>query len=221
MLPAALIFDFDGLILDTETPEFQSWVRVFEQHGCVMERAVWTRCIGHGWHHFDPFAHLQSQLGRDVDRDAISADRRAWNLAAIEAQPILPGVERLLDTAAAAGVKLGIASSSPHRWVDGHLKRLGLFDRFEVIACADDTGVAKPDPAVYLLACRSLGVEPGRCVALEDSFNGVTAAVAAGLITVAVPNPMTHDMDLSAAHHRMASLEAVDLALLLPGLLSN
>jgi len=205
----AIVFDFDGLILDTETPSYEAWNEIYARYGATLPRDKWTRIIGHGWHAFDPYAYLESQIGDDVDRVAIRSEKDRICHAMIEANPILPGVVDLLQEAKEQGLKLAVASSSKHAWVDGHLQRLGLMERFDVVSCSDDTGVAKPDPAVYLHACDRLGVAADHAVALEDSFNGLKAAKAAGLVTAVVPNEMTREMSFDQADIVLPTLAGV------------
>jgi beta-phosphoglucomutase-like phosphatase (HAD superfamily) len=108
-------------------------------------------------------------------------------------------------------LKIGLASSSPCEWVEGHLERLGLRPYFESIIASDDVVLTKPDPALYTSACAALGVEPGRAVALEDSPNGALAAKRAGLHCVAVPNELTKFLPFPAVDLRLDSLAEMSL----------
>ena len=210
----ALIFDFDGLIFDSETPDFISWQETYAAHGVQLSREVWNAHIGAIT--FNPYLHLEELLGRPIDRDAVWATRKARDNELIAAQTILPGVEAYLAEARALGLKIAIASSSDHKWVDGHLQRLGLFDQFEQIHCSDDVGgVGKPDPAVYRAAVAALGIAPQEGLALEDSPNGVTAAKGAGLWCTAVPNQMTRDLNFDHADHRLNALTDMPLTQLI------
>ena len=134
-------------------------------------------------------------------------------MAMVLAQPVLPGVTRLIQQARDAGLKLAIASSSPHDWVDTHLARLGLQDRFDHILCSEDVppGRTKPNPDLYLKALEVLDVPAGQAVVFEDSFNGVKAARAAGIFVVAVPNPVTALLGVDGADLTLKSLEEFDL----------
>lgn len=211
----AIIFDFDGLILDTETPDYQSWLEVYQEHGCDLPLAVWQENIG-SVSFFDPFGYLEQQLGRPIDRQAVGQRRRQRDDALLATQPILPGVEVYLAEARRLGLKVGLASSSRHDWVDGHLGRLGLLDHFDVIRCRDDVDDrSKPDPAVYQVTLAALDVQAQETLALEDSLNGVKAAKQAGLFCVAVPNPMTRHFDFTLADHRLRSLADESLAQLI------
>ena len=210
----ALIFDFDGLIFDSETPDFISWQETYADFGVELSRDVWNQHIGTIT--FNPYLHLDELVGRPLDRQAVWAKRKARDNELLAAQTILPGVEAYLAEARQLGLKIGLASSSNHSWVDAHLQRLGLFEQFEVIFCSDDVGdVGKPDPAVYLAAIAALQIEPNQGLALEDSPNGVTAAKGAGLWCTAVPNQMTRDLNLDHADYRLNSLTDMPLTQLI------
>ena len=205
---SALVFDFDGLILETETPVYQSWAEVYREQGLDLPLEIWSETIGRG-HHFDPLAHLAERLGRKLGPE-IAERRKARRTEMVEALEVLPGVYETMAEARRLGMRLGVASSSSRRWVVGHLERLRMTD-FDCIRCADDVQRAKPDPDLYLAVCECLGVAPAQSVAFEDSANGIAAAKAAGLRCVAVPNPMTAGMDLSAADLRLPALSAMPL----------
>jgi putative hydrolase of the HAD superfamily len=209
----ALIFDFDGLILDTETPDLQAWQEIYKHHGQVITLQTWGQIVGGtGNSVFDPASHLQSLLGYPIDLPAIKQLARQLSDAAILQQPILPGARELLETARNKPYQLAIASSSPHDWVDNHLKRLGLFDYFEAILCGDDVIRTKPDPGLYLAALRALNVQATEAVVFEDSPNGFLAANAAGIFSVAVPIPLTSQLGVGHARLVLGSLEEVSLA---------
>ena len=210
----ALVFDFDGLILETERPDYQSWREVYQAHGQDLSMDVWGDVIGRGASYFDPYRDLVTRLGHDLDREAVLTRRQVRHRELIAELEILPGVREAVVEANRLGLRLGVASSSSRAWVTGHLERLGLAG-FDCVRCRDDVAHAKPDPELYLAACACLRVEPRDAVALEDSANGIAAAKAAGLRCVAIPNGMTAGLDLSAADLRIDSLAAVPLAELL------
>ncbi|MCW5877133.1 MAG: HAD-IA family hydrolase [Anaerolineales bacterium] len=212
----ALIFDFDGLILDTEWPDYLSWQRVYRQYGCELAVADWGQIVGgDAESDFDPYVHLEQLSGKQVDRDEIWISRRKEYLEELNQLPVLPGVLSLLDDAERRGLQLAVASSSPENWVRGHLARLGLYQRFEAIKTADDVQQIKPNPELYLAALAALGVEPDEAIVFEDSPNGVTAALAAGIFCVAVPNQVTAQLDLAHASLRLNSLAEMPLPELL------
>jgi len=207
----ALLFDFDGLILDTESSDYQTVRDEFELQGIELPFEEWQAIIGSVDHpHWLDW--LEDEVGRPLeDRDAIRARRLASHHALIAATETLPGVTGLLDAAVAAGIRCGVASSSPSSWVEGHLDRIGLLDRFEVVRTRDHVERGKPWPDVYLAACAALAARPDRCVALEDSHNGSLAAKAAGMRCIVVPNAMTIGQDFSHADLVVGSLAEIDL----------
>ncbi|WP_218578371.1 HAD family hydrolase [Vineibacter terrae] len=146
MTISALIFDFDGTILDIETPEFESWSEVFTAHGATLSLDWCSGCIGTAGLAFDPYAHLERSIGRTVDREAIRAGRRPRHLALIECQQPRPGVLQWITAARAAGLSLGVASTSSRDWVHDHLDRLALRTSFSHTACGDEVDRVKPAP---------------------------------------------------------------------------
>ena len=215
MATRGLIFDFDGLILDTELPEFQSWQEIYREHGCVLPLTVWATCIGTSSDVFDPYGYLESLLGRPVDRGAVRAKHKQRYGELLQARSVLPGVREHIADAKRLGLRLGIASSSSRRWVEGHLLELGLLEQFDCIRCRDDVQRAKPDPELYLSALKGLDLRPDQAIALEDSPNGIMAAKAAGIYCVAVPNLLTAELSLDGADLVLPSLAALPLERLL------
>lgn len=207
----AVVFDFDGLIVDTETPVYQAWAEVYERYGQRLEPAFWATVIGRGQTYFDPLEDLEQRLGCRLEREAVMAAKRERERQLVAAQPVLPGVREWLREARSAGLRLGVASSSGRAWVSGHLDRLGLQD-WDCLVCREDAELPKPAPDLYLAALGCLGVEPLAAVAVEDSQHGVAAAKAAGLFCVAVPCPLTSAHDLSRADLVLGSLADLPLS---------
>ena len=207
----ALIFDFDGVIIDTETPDFTTWQEEFCAYGAELDRGLWEGFIGGGLGSFDIYQHLEDLTGEAVDRDQIQQRRRKRYLDLVEASPVLPGVLQYIAQARRLGLKLGVASSSNCAWVQGHLERRGLLGEFLLVVGREDVSAVKPDPELFLAAVEGLGSRRDSRMAIEDSANGVAAAKAAGLFCVAVPNPMTKDMSLGHADLRLEAL--TDMAL--------
>jgi HAD superfamily hydrolase (TIGR01509 family) len=213
-LPGALVFDFDGLILDTESPTYDAVARIFAEHEVDLELGWWHSTLGTSNHvHWTDV--LADRVGRPLNRDELVARREQSRLVVIESLAVSDGLVDLLDGAEAAGVPCAVASSSGIGWVGGHLDRLRIRDRFAAVITSDDVGRdprrTKPAPDLFLAAAAALGVDPASCVVLEDSPNGVAAGRAAGMVVVAVPGPMTAPLDFSAAHLVVPSLAAVDV----------
>ena len=207
-----IIFDFDGLIVDTEWPIYQSWVEVFDSFDTELPLDQWTAIIGTSSHeHFDPIEMIERQVGQTLDRPTLQHQRHGREMEMLAVQPILPGVEETLRAAKMLNLKLGIASSSDRKWVAGNLARLGLLDYFDIIHTSDDVERTKPDPTLYLLALQSLGLSPTEAIVLEDSPNGVSAAKDAGIFTVAVPNQLTAHLNLESADMVLESLAELSL----------
>jgi len=214
----ALIFDFDGLILDTETPEFETWRDIYREFGQDLSPKLWGQIVGgDAASDFSPVPHLESLLGRDLSPLCLSERASERKLARIDAAPLLPGVAGTLRAARRLGLRLAVASSSPHAWVDGYLARLGLTHFFDVVKCAEDVARTKPEPDLYLAVLDALQVSAAEVIVFEDSPNGVTAARRAGLFVVAVPNPFTAQLAFEGENLRLASLEALSLDGLLAG----
>ena len=209
----ALIFDFDGLIIDTEWPEFRTWQDMCQLHGVELSLETYLPCVGRGatTRTFDPYEYLVEQLGHDLDRFAIENECRRRNLELIDAQPILPGVKELISEARRRGLALAVASSSSRSWVERHLTRLGLLDSFAVLACGDEVEHAKPYPDPYLKALERLEVRADQAIAFEDSLNGMLAARSAGIFCVVVPGELTQYLTFGQVDLRVASLADISL----------
>ena len=201
----AVVFDFDGLILDTEEPVYRSWVEVYEAHGEDLPFERWVEIVGSTTAVFHPQHHLEGRLGRPLTQEVL--DRRiSRRTELVLANPLLPGIAEMVDAARARAMKLGVASSSTSDWVKGHLARMGMLERFDCVRCRDDVARAKPDPDLYLAVLECLGVAAAEAFAIEDSPHGITAAKRAGLRCVAIPNTITASLDLSRADVILGSL---------------
>jgi len=210
----ALIFDFDGLILDTESPEADVWKQIYAEHGFEFPLDEWGTIIGGGGiSNFDVADHLSLLSQGRLDPASMRIRHRSGSDALTLKQPILPGVMDYIQEAKRLGLKLAIASSSPHAWVDTHAKRLGIFDHFDHVICSDDVapGRTKPNPDLYLLALNQLQVQKNEAIVFEDSPNGVKAANRAGIFVVAVPNPITSLLVIDGADLIVRSLSKLPL----------
>lgn len=203
-----LIFDFDGLIVDTETATAEAWRQVHAEDGLVADPRVLHSVVGH----VDVVADLWVAYPAAHDRAALAARFLTLTRERCRLAPVLPGVVALLDAARAAGLRLAVASNSSHRHVDGHLAARGLLDRFATVVCREDVPRGKPAPDLYLEALSRLGLAADEAVAFEDSVPGHEAAAAAGLRVVVAPNPSTAGDRFPRAARRVASLAELTLA---------
>ncbi len=213
-----LIFDFDGLILDTETPEYQTWQDIYNSYGVQLSLEVWSQQLGTTSSTFDLVVHLGRQLGRQFTPEEIThiiEIRNEQLRDRLQQQTPLPGVQEYIQTAKNIGLKLAIATSSNRKWVSGHLSRLGLMGHFDCIKTADDVQQVKPHPELYQLALQCLSLQPTEVIALEDSPNGIRAAKGAGIFTVAVPLTLTQTLNFDHADLVLKSLADLQLEHLL------
>lgn len=204
----ALVFDFDGLLVDTETVLIDAWVQVHAEDGITVDGNALHHIVGHTDIVYDYWSAYPSDTDREVLEERYRVAARALNLAA----PPLPGVIPLLDAARDAGLKIGLASNSTHAHVEGHLEHRGMLGYFHSIACRDDVAIGKPEPDVYLAALRGLGVNASDAIAFEDSVPGHVAAHRAGIRVVVVPNPSTRHCEFPHATVRLRSLADTSFA---------
>lgn len=207
--PKGIIFDFDGVLVDTEWAIYQSWVQLYAREGQEISIATYSPCLGAGYSHWDPAAHLEKLTGRQFDWGKETPARQAVLEADLERYGLMEGAIELLDWCAAQGIGLTVASSSSRRWVQGWLERLGIYDRFAGVYTRTDGYPVKPNPALFETAQQCLGLDKAECLIVEDSENGTIAAQNAGIPCVAIPNRMTENSDFSRAAHRCASLAAL------------
>ncbi len=187
----ALVFDFDGLILDTETPLQLSWEEIYSQVGLSVPPAHWASLLGAAADPPEAYALLEKHLGHSIDREAVRRRRLRREHELLAAEAILPGVTELIREAQSRGLGLAVASSSDRAWVEGHLRAFGLLSSFDALLCAEDVTLVKPDPQLYTAALCALGVRADEAIAFEDSAHGAEAARRAGLFVVVVPNRVT------------------------------
>jgi HAD superfamily hydrolase (TIGR01509 family) len=210
MTLAAIVFDFDGLIVDTETPGFVSWQEVYEEFGATLKIDDWRHATGYIGG-FDPAVHLEHLLGRRLDWSQIIPKREARNWELTLQASTLPGIEALFRSARERQLQIGVASNSGKGWVEGGLQRLGLRGYVDAVVTRDMVINPKPAPDIYLKTVQTLCVEPHLAVALEDSEPGCRAAKQAGLKAVAIPNRFSERQDLSIADLVVKSAEELDL----------
>jgi HAD superfamily hydrolase (TIGR01509 family) len=211
-LVSTLFFDFDGLILDTETPEVLAWQELFESHGHQYPDEVWRNIVGRGPDQVaeQPEVLLKRLASLDESPESIRLRfrERYWNH--FDLVPC-PGAIELLDSAKAKGHRMCIVSSSLHSWVDDFIAQLEIGHFFEMTICRDDAARSKPAPDLYIKALELMSVLPSEVIAFEDSQNGVRAAYDAGIPVIACPNHVTRHLDFSLATQLVTTLHEVVL----------
>ena len=211
----ALIFDFDGLILETEEPIYRSWKEIYDEYNCELPLDKWVTIIGMTEEAYNPLEELEHQAGTALPREQIKDRQHAREMELVLSRPVMPGVQDYLESAREMGLKIGLASSSRCSWVTGHLERLGLIHYFDTIKGADDVERTKPHPELFNLVVAELDVPPEQVVVFEDSVNGIISAKKAGLFCVWIPNHLTSQLSSDQADMRLDSLTDVPLAQLL------
>ncbi len=210
---SAVLFDFDGVLVDTEWAIYDAWHRTFLAHGHPLPLEVYTQCIGSDFETWSPKVHLEELTGQAFDWHDLDARRQEEIVRDLGGAGPMPGVVELLDVLADRPRKRAVVSSSSHHWVDGWLGRLGLAERFDTVVCRGDAPQIKPAPDLYLEAARRFGLPPEKCLVIEDSLNGVKAAKAAGMPVWVVPNRVTACLDFSIADAVFPSLDELRAAL--------
>lgn len=213
-MQGALLLDFDGVIVDTESAVLDGWRGECAARGLPFDEPAFL--AGVGVPSLVPERVLAVLGPAAGDPLAFAARVRVRIRAAAATLPVLPGVSDLIAEAEASGVPVAVASGATREWVAGHLRRVGLLGRFRAVVCRDDVAAGKPAPDLYLTALRRVGVPASAAVAVEDSATGLAAARAAGVRCVVVPGPVTSTQDLSAAAECLPTLAGVRLAQLLP-----
>ena len=211
----AIIFDFDGLIMDTETATYEAWREIYREHGHPLTVETWAQCVGSDHGDYNPERELEDLVGRRLPWDTIHSGRRERVMGILSRMDPLPGVRDRLEEAGQLNLSCAVASSSPRWWVEHWLNHLGLREAFENVTCLEDTGKAKPHPSLFRHAGIKLGALPADVIVLEDSLNGLLAARAAEMRCVVVPGTMTAHLDFEGAWRRHESLADFRLAELL------
>jgi HAD superfamily hydrolase (TIGR01509 family) len=207
-----IIFDFDGLILDTESSLVEAWQEIYDEYGLTVPLTQWAKILGQSADPPQAYEYLEAHIREEVNREELKQRRITLELEILQGEDAMPGVRELIEESRGKALSLAIASSSEHAWVDDHLMRLGLLQSFDVIICADDVRLTKPAPDLYLRALQELGISPSETIALEDSEHGVNAARAAGLFCIAVPNAITRTAMFDHANVILETLKDVHLS---------
>jgi len=224
MIRTAILFDMDGLMVDTEPLARAAWERVLEPYGATMTDELYDRMLGRRTH--ESAQLVLDALPLPLARDELAARKTAVFLESLRGGvPVMPGLWSLFDAIDARGLPWGVATSTPRAVAEIILGKLGVAGRYAALACGDEVAHGKPAPDIFRLAAARLGVAPAACLALEDSAAGCAAAVAAGIrvaavgATAATPVAANGDDPFARAYRRYPSLAevAADLDELLAG----
>lgn len=208
-----VLFDFDGILVDTEWAIYLAWQQCFATEGCDLPLSMYTRCIGSDFATWSPKTYLEELTGKTFDWEALDQERQKEIVHELSDEGLMDGVTECLAHLREQGIAVGVVSSSSHHWVDGWLDQLGIRDAFAHVICRGDAPRIKPAPDLWLEAARRFGVEPGQCLAIEDSHNGMISAQAAGMDVWVVPNRVTLCLDFTGAQGQYSSLQALAAAL--------
>lgn len=206
---SAVLFDFDGVLVDTEWAIYDAWFRTFKAHGHFLPLEVYTQCIGSDFNTWSPKTHLEELTGQAFDWHDLDAKRQEEIVRDLTGAGPMNGALDLLALLGGKSVRRAVVSSSSHHWVDGWLERLEMAGHFETVVCRGDAERIKPAPDLYLEAARRLGLAPEDCLVIEDSMNGVKSAKAAGMPVWVVPNRVTACLDFSIADGVFSSMEEI------------
>lgn len=206
MAIAAVLFDFDGVLVDTEWAIYQAWRRTFAAHGQHLPLDVYTRCIGSDFETWSPKTHLEELTGDSFDWHDLDARRQREIVADLQHEGPMPGAIEWLRLLCAEGMPRAVVSSSSHHWVDGWLERLGMAGYFDAVVCRGDAPRIKPAPDLFVEAAKRLGVAQADCLVVEDSLNGLKAAKEAGMQAWVIPNRVTAGLDFSQADRAFRSM---------------
>ncbi len=203
---SAVLFDFDGVLVDTEWAIYQAWLRTFQAHGHDLPLEIYTHCIGSDFATWSPKTHLEELTGKAFDWHDLDTQRQQEIMSDLTHEGTMLGVIPLLEKLTQAGIRRAVVSSSSHHWVDGWLAKLAFADHFETVVCRGDAPQIKPAPDLYLEAAKRLGLDPTECLVIEDSLNGMKSAKAANMKVWIVPNRVTAALDFSKAERVFPSL---------------
>lgn len=200
-LPKAVIFDMDGLMLDSERAITACLARAARELGEEIDAGYWLGMVGKG----DAACHamLGERLGRDRAEALLELAQRMYADVVSEGIPHRPGIIALLEWLAAAGIPRAVGTSTKRPLALRKLEAADLLWRFDAIATSSDVAHAKPAPDIYLLAASKLGIAPADCLVLEDSPTGVQAALAAGMTPIQIPDLVAPDAAVRALGHRI------------------
>ncbi|MHB1682218.1 MAG: HAD family hydrolase [Bacilli bacterium] len=206
----AVIFDFDGTVIDTETAWYIAFRDAYKEHGVDLTLEMYSLCIGTSLQAFNPYEYLVVNLHLPIDLDSFRQSVHERHATLMDAEKMRPGIMDYLNSARAKRLKIALASSSKLDWVEKFLEKLQIREYFDCIRTANDVEHVKPDPELYLQTLQCLGVTADEAIAIEDSPNGAKAAVAAGVHCVVVPNTITKLLEFERFSQMANSLTEID-----------
>ena len=213
-----LIFDFDGLIVDTETAIFHAWRDIYAEFGEDLALEEYVQCVGSDFGQYNPQTVLEERVGKPIDWEPILPAKDKRIRSELAEQDTRPHFRRFVADSRGQKLKHAVASSSSLDWVGGWLEKLGLAEAFPVIRCRDHVENIKPEPDLFLAAAEGAGIEPSEALVIEDSENGLKAARAAGMACVIVHNPITAGAQFHGAHAVFDGFEDIRIDSLLEAL---
>ena len=194
----AVIFDMDGVLFDTERLCMESWCVLAKEQGIPDMEIVFPKCIGRNAADTEEIVTDYYGEGFDYETFRKKASDWFWQYIKNNGLPIKTGVKEILAYLKQEGYVVGLASSTRYSSVVNHLEEAGIKDYFSVIVTGDMVEHSKPKPDIYLLACEKLGVEPAKAYAVEDFYNGIRSAHAAGMKPVMVPDLLEPDEEMES-----------------------
>lgn len=198
-----MLWDFDGVIVDTEWPIFEAWRETFRAEDQELSLEMYVKCIGSDFATWSPEKYLEELTGETYDWEAKGIERNKEIRRRLEGAAVNPGITEVWDKMKEAGLKLAVVSSSSHDWVDGWLERLDLSHYMETTVCRGDVPKIKPAPDLYQEGARQLGLKSSECLVIEDSLNGLISAQEAGSDCIIVPNCITQVLEFPGAKARL------------------
>ncbi len=203
----AIILDMDGLMVDTEPLSHQAWNMAVRPYGHTLDEATYQRMVG--LRSDQSIQVVLQTFDLPLTADELYAQKNEhYRQLRVNGVPVMPGLWALLEVIEARHLPWGVATSSSRAQAEEVLAQLGLQEKCHALAAGNEVAHGKPAPDIYLLAAQRLNVAPDRCLALEDSLPGSQAAVAAGMLTVVVPNGRS-PADFPHAHYILPSLHEV------------
>lgn len=204
----AVLWDFDGVIVDTEWPIYESWLSIYQREGMEekLTPEIYVQCIGSDFETWSPETFLEELTGKRYDWEEEGRVRNIEIRERLKDGTVIPGIVEKWQEIRDAGSKIAVVSSSSHDWVDVWLERLGIIGMVDEIVCRGDAPRIKPAPDLYQEAVKRFGLQPAQCLVIEDSLNGLKAALAAGCDCTVIPSRLTSVLDFPGAKARLANV---------------